>query len=49
MHLSTIITKEILNKLVYWDVESKVEEINKDYDLTGIRCRDILAQGTSIA
>ena len=48
VYLRVMVLKEILDKLVDGHSESTVKEIDKDYDLTRIRARDILAKGTPV-
>jgi hypothetical protein len=48
MYLRVTVSKEILDKPVDGHHESTAKEVDKDYDLTGVGGRDVLAKGTLV-
>ena len=48
VYLRVMVLEEISNKPVDGHPKSMVKEVNEDYDLIGIRGRDVLAKGTLV-
>ena len=48
MYLCVMVSEEISDEPVDGNPESTTKKVNEDYDLTEIRGRDILAEGTPI-
>jgi hypothetical protein len=49
MYLNVMVSEEISDKLVDGHPESTAKKVNEDYDLIGVRGRDIMAKSTLIA